>query len=146
MVSILQAEDRILREKAKEVPLQEINSPKIKKILEDMKKALASQDDGVAIAAPQIGVSLRIFVISGKVLNFIIGDEENAPKHSDIIFIKYLKRKNSWKKGAFPSVGYMEKLNVQQKQVLKLMMKMEFFLKKGLQDLWRKYFNMKQII
>ena len=33
-----------------------------------MSSALKSQDDGVAIAAPQIGYSLRIFIISGKVL------------------------------------------------------------------------------
>lgn len=32
-----------------------------------MKKALAKEEDGVAIAAPQIGVSLRIFVVAGKV-------------------------------------------------------------------------------
>ena len=34
-----------------------------------MSKALASQDDGVAIAAPQIGYSLRIFLVSGRVFN-----------------------------------------------------------------------------
>ncbi len=33
-----------------------------------MSESLKSQGDGVAIAAPQIGYSLRIFVVSGKVL------------------------------------------------------------------------------
>ena len=33
-----------------------------------MSEALKSQDDGVAIAAPQIGYSVRIFMVSGKVL------------------------------------------------------------------------------
>jgi len=66
MVNIVQKEDPVLRKKTKEVPVSEITSPKIRKILSDMKKALASQEDGVAIAAPQIGVSLSIFVVSGK--------------------------------------------------------------------------------
>ncbi len=63
---IVQKEDPVLRQIAKEVPIKDIVSPKIQKIISDMKKALASQDDGVAIAAPQIAVPLRIFVVSGK--------------------------------------------------------------------------------
>lgn len=65
-IKIVQREDPVLRQIAKEVPVKDILSPKIQKILSDMKKALASQDDGVAIAAPQIGLALRIFVIAGK--------------------------------------------------------------------------------
>jgi len=66
MKKILQKEAKILREKAKEVPVRDI-TPKIKKILREMSQALESQDDGVAIAAPQIGYSMRIFLISGKI-------------------------------------------------------------------------------
>lgn len=66
MVKIVQKEDPILRTVAQEVSLEDICTPKIQKIISDMKKALKSQEDGVAIAAPQIGVSLRIFVMSGK--------------------------------------------------------------------------------
>ena len=47
-----------------------------------MKEALASRDDGVAIAAPQIGVSLRIFVVSGKV--FTKEGEERKPDETFI--------------------------------------------------------------
>jgi len=53
---------------ADEVSVSDIRKIKIKKILKEMSDALASQDDGVAIAAPQIGYSLRIFVVSSKVL------------------------------------------------------------------------------
>jgi peptide deformylase len=67
MKKILQKEERVLREVAKEVHLKEIKTPKIKKALKEMSEALASQDDGVAIAAPQIGYSLRIFTVSGKI-------------------------------------------------------------------------------
>ena len=36
-----------------------------------MKVALKKEEDGVAIAAPQIGKSLRIFVVSGKALDSV---------------------------------------------------------------------------
>lgn len=64
MLEIVQKENKVLRETAKPVPVKEITSPKLQKILHDMKEALESQEDGVAIAAPQIGVPLRIFVVS----------------------------------------------------------------------------------
>lgn len=56
-----------MRERAKEVPVHEIESAHIKKVIKAMKSALHKEEDGVAIAAPQIGESLRIFVVSGKV-------------------------------------------------------------------------------
>lgn len=72
---IVQKEDPVLRQISTDVPLNSITSAKIQKILSDMKKALASQDDGVAIAAPQIAVPLRIFVISGKANDIVKGTE-----------------------------------------------------------------------
>ena len=70
-VPIVQDGEPVLRELAQSVPLKEIQSPKIQKILRDMKAALASQDDGVAIAAPQIGQPFRIFVVAGSALKMI---------------------------------------------------------------------------
>lgn len=67
MVKILQKESLVLRQKAEEVPRSEIKTPRIKKILDKMIKALDEQDDGVAIAAPQIGENLQIFVMSKRV-------------------------------------------------------------------------------
>lgn len=64
---ILQKDSPVLRNKARELSIEEIKSPKTKKIIEEMKIALDSQKDGVAIAAPQIGYSLRIFVVSKRV-------------------------------------------------------------------------------
>lgn len=58
-----------LHMKAKEVPVDSIKSPEIQSIISRMKTALAREGDGVAIAAPQIGESVRIFVVSGIVLN-----------------------------------------------------------------------------
>ncbi|MFA6257717.1 MAG: peptide deformylase [Candidatus Paceibacterota bacterium] len=69
MKKIVQRENKVLREHAKEIPIQEITTPKIKKVLKEMSLSLQSQDDGVAIAAPQIGYNLRIFVVSGKIFH-----------------------------------------------------------------------------
>jgi peptide deformylase len=65
---ILQKDEAVLRKTAKDVHLKDIKTLKIKKVLKEMSEALKSQSDGVAIAAPQIGYSLRIFVVSAKVL------------------------------------------------------------------------------
>ncbi len=61
---IIQRDAQILREISTEVSFGEIQSQRIKNIICEMKDALASQDDGVALAAPQIGYNLRIFVVS----------------------------------------------------------------------------------
>lgn len=64
MKDIVQEPHSVLRAVAAPVPTEEITSSYIKEVIQDMKEALATQDDGVAIAAPQIGVSLRIFVVA----------------------------------------------------------------------------------
>ncbi|MDQ5971397.1 MAG: peptide deformylase [Patescibacteria group bacterium] len=90
MVKIIQSGHPTLRAHASTVLIKDIGSPKIKKILSDMKKALAGEDDGVAIAAPQINISLRIFVVSGKVFNesFIRGgDNLEMTKSEDKVYI-----------------------------------------------------------
>lgn len=90
---IIQKEDPLLRQIAKEVPLSKIKSREIKKIISDMKKSLATQADGVAIAAPQIGASVRIFVVAGKIFNSDFRREGNEPIEQtetpspDLVFI-----------------------------------------------------------
>jgi peptide deformylase len=83
VTKIVQKENPVLRQIAKEVPISDIKTPKIQKIVSNMKKALASQDDGVAIAAPQIGQALRIFVISGKANDIV----KRIDGHSDEVYI-----------------------------------------------------------
>jgi peptide deformylase len=80
MVEIVQNGDNVLRKISRDVPISTITKPKISKIIKEMSDALNSQYDGVAIAAPQIGVSLRIFVVSGKVFDedFIRGETPNT--------------------------------------------------------------------
>ncbi len=74
-IPIVQKGDPVLRQVARNIPLTEIKTSKIQKILADMSAAMETQDDGVAIAAPQIGVPLRIFVVSKKVQAYNLGKE-----------------------------------------------------------------------
>ena len=67
MPEIVDQNNPILARRAAEVPPEDITSPRIRAIIARMKSALAGEPLGVAIAAPQIGESLRIFVVSGKV-------------------------------------------------------------------------------
>ncbi len=78
MKKILQKDAPVLRKTAEDVPLDQIGSKELNKVIEDMKEALDSQDDGVAIAAPQIGYSLRIFVVSKKVGTIMMEEKEIA--------------------------------------------------------------------
>ncbi len=93
MGTIVQKNDPILRAKAQIVPLTEIGSPKIKKILSQMSKALAGCDDGVALAAPQINIPLKIFIVAGKIFA-----EEKEPIPPDLVFINPQITKLSKKK------------------------------------------------
>lgn len=60
-------ESEVLRETAEPIADDEFGSDELKDIINRMKTALHETDDGVAIAAPQIGVSRRIFVVRDEV-------------------------------------------------------------------------------
>ena len=107
MKKIVQKEDEVLHHGTKEIPVGEISTPKIQKILKEMSQSLKSQSDGVAIAAPQIGYKLSIFVVSGKIFHkdFVRGEREfekisdkEVPK--DLVFINpkisKLSREKEW--------------------------------------------------
>jgi len=78
MKTILQKEEKVLHQVGQAISIEDITTPKIKKVLKEMSALLKSQDDGVAIAAPQIGYPLRIFVVSGKIFekDFVLNREE----------------------------------------------------------------------
>jgi len=85
MQEILQKNSRILRETARKVNDDEIGSPELNKIIDKMRRALAEQKDGIAIAAPQIGANLRLFVVSGSLLRH--ADKTYTGSATDLIFI-----------------------------------------------------------
>ncbi len=80
-MTIIQKDNPTLHLIAREVSAEELGTPKIQKIIENMKEALHAEEDGVAIAAPQIDISFRIFVVSGKVPKLI---EMQEKKETDI--------------------------------------------------------------
>jgi len=86
MQNIVQDGDPVLRKNAIAIPIKNITSSKIRKIIRHMKSALESADDGVAIAAPQIGESLRIFVVSHRAEEIM---HEDSPEHkgTDTVYI-----------------------------------------------------------
>jgi len=79
--------EKVLRQNTKEVRISDIKTKKIQNVLKEMSGALAKEDDGVAIAAPQIGYSLRIFVVSGKIFaeDFGKSTEEKLLNQNNII-------------------------------------------------------------
>lgn len=86
--AIVQVGDPVLRTKAKPVLKKDIGGKAVQKVIASMKKALAKEEYGVAIAAPQIGESLRIFVVAGKVFDEETAEaEEKKPASPDRVFI-----------------------------------------------------------
>ena len=79
MVEIVQQEAPVLRAQAEPVNQKDFGSARLEKIIADMRASLEKEEDGVAIAAPQIGVPLRIFVISHRAFEIRDEHEKGAP-------------------------------------------------------------------
>jgi len=121
MTTIVQTGDKVLRETAKEIGLAEIKSAKIRNILKKMTDALSVAKDGVALAAPQIGVPLRIFIVlkeytenkTAQELKEIQGKKEKTPEQNKpeiVVFInpkitKISKKKQTVREGCLSVVG-----------------------------------------
>lgn len=67
----------LLREIAREIPPEEIASARIQELIIDMQRLLAAEQYGVALAAPQVGEPLRLFIVSGRAIE---RDGRNAPE------------------------------------------------------------------
>ncbi len=113
MLKILQKGNEILEQKAEEVSSDDFQSAKIKNLINEMKNTLKKTEDGVALAAPQIGESLRIFIISPEA--YRIDNEKEEPKKQDLIFInpeiiKCSKKKEWMDEGCLSVAGYFGKV------------------------------------
>jgi peptide deformylase len=62
ILPIVQAGDPVLRQRARPLSLDEIRSPEIQRLIEDMKETMRAAP-GVGLAAPQIGLPLQLAVI-----------------------------------------------------------------------------------
>ena len=119
MVTILQRNSPVLHGRAEAVNKKDFGTPHLKKIIAQMAAALEKEEDGVAIAAPQIGIPLRIFVVSHRAFEFaeqegspalkesstkkaslLASSEHTGPRYSDMVFINpeitKLSRKRNW--------------------------------------------------
>ncbi len=86
MCKIVQEPNKVLRSIAHEVPVSDISSKKIQDTIECMRLALHREPDGVAIAAPQVGAPLRIFIVAGFVFD-LKKKNHGATPTPDKIFI-----------------------------------------------------------
>lgn len=71
-----EAKNPVLRKIAQEIPIADIKSKAIQTLIKDMRALLAKEEYGVALAAPQVGEPVRIFIVSGRAL---ARDARNAP-------------------------------------------------------------------
>ena len=78
---------KVLKEKTKEIPKEMFGTKKLKDMLKRMSDACRATEHGVAIAANQIGLPYRIFVVRGFVLAGKERKDEGANAMSDKAFI-----------------------------------------------------------
>ena len=79
---IVQSGDPVLRAKAKPVSKSDFGTKALQEIINKMDAALVAESDGVAIAAPQIGISLAIFLVSPKAFMLDMEGRVVTPKKS----------------------------------------------------------------
>lgn len=108
MKEIVQIGDPVLREIAAPVSELQFGTPELKKMVDDLAAALDEQKDGVAIAAPQVGLSLRIFLIRYDRLQPATDERSPAPDLGVYInpeFIRSSRRRDVMEEGCLSVRG-----------------------------------------
>jgi len=98
----------VLRHIAKEVPKELFGTKELSDTIYRMSKALRGASNGVAIAAPQIGISQRIFVVRG----FVMQNRERNDLDLDVAFVNPRITKHSRKKAPLEGEGCLSVPNV----------------------------------
>ncbi|MDP3934623.1 MAG: peptide deformylase [Candidatus Giovannonibacteria bacterium] len=98
-----QEENKILRDTAEKVT--DLKSAEIKTLIKKMAEAMFAEPDGIGIAAPQIGKSLRIFLVAkdaavknAEELHQKINEELKERKKEYLVFINPVLKNTSSKK------------------------------------------------
>jgi peptide deformylase len=91
MKKIVQMNNAVLRAKAQHIKPTDIGSEKIQNLILSMHQSLATQNDGVALAAPQIGESHRLFVVASFI--FEEPDQEHLVYINPVIIRSSKKKK-----------------------------------------------------
>ncbi len=76
-----QEQNPALRGISRAIPLDEIQGKAVRTLIADMKALLAKEEFGVALAAPQVGEAVRLFIVSGRA---IARGSRNSPDEEDI--------------------------------------------------------------
>lgn len=109
MKEIVQNGHPALRDDAADVTEQEFRTPELEALIRSMTEALDAQKDGVAIAAPQIGVSKRIFLVRYDRLH---SEPLPEPLPADVgvyinpVFVKASRRRVEMDEGCLSVRGY----------------------------------------
>ena len=90
MRSIVQTNNPALRAIAKEIPIKDIGSARVRALIADMKALLAKEELGVALAAPQVGESVRLFIVASKDL-IVRKRSEKKPEYEQEFDAEYLE-------------------------------------------------------
>jgi len=96
--AIVKEPKAVLHKIAKEVPMNTIASARIQQIIRDMSDTLRASEDGIGIAAPQIGLSLRMFVASEEALAFDSGQSRTLTNSDQD---KKNRQKKEWRHFVF---------------------------------------------
>src|SRR3990167_154539 len=100
-LSIVISPKPVLRQVAKEVPVDKIKSPKMQELILQMKETLRNTDNGVGLAAPQVGELLKIFLVSEEaeyVDNKKRDSDANIQMHTnDTNKVERIERKKDWR-------------------------------------------------
>ncbi|MFH1979421.1 MAG: peptide deformylase [Patescibacteria group bacterium] len=117
-VKIYEKGEDVLKKKAQEVPVEKIKTAKFQNIIKKMEKVIEEKDDALAVAAPQIGESWRITVISEWTLNPNEDKKETRPKNMVFInpsIINQSKGKKLFPEGCLSAPGEFGKVKRSEK-------------------------------
>ncbi len=110
MSIILQDGEPVLRKISAPVPEELFGTPELKTIIDDMAATLNEQLDGVALAAPQIGIPYRIFIVryDRTVAPTPEGEEDHAADlgvYINPVFVKSSRRRLEMDEGCLSVRG-----------------------------------------
>ncbi len=78
-LTILQEGSPVLRARSSEIEVSEITASATQSLIKNMVRTLAAEKLGAALAAPQIGENVRLFVVAPEVLEKKDGTSETKP-------------------------------------------------------------------
>ncbi len=125
-------EEGVLRTVSKDIDFEDINSKEINDLIDKMFDFLEVQPDGVALAAPQVGINKRIFIVSPRVFELVGRKIEDK---DDLVFInpQILKKSKSGKyleEGCFSVRWWYGKVKRSDK------IKISAYNRKGVKKIW----------